>query len=107
MTTTLHPLETSATTTTAPALQELRTALHEAVLACAQEDPDLYDSGTAAGRAALALASNARSAVGALGHDPGTHLTRGPGIVVVRDLVAAVQLFDRATAGLTSPGRRS
>ena len=111
MTTTLHPPETSASTSTStstpPGLQELRAELHDALLACAQEDPDLFHSSTAAGRALLALASRARSAAGALGVDPGTCLTSGPGVVVVRDLVAAVRLLDAATAGLRSPGRRS
>jgi hypothetical protein len=107
MTTTLQPLETSPTAATQPGLHELRAALHDAVLACAQEDPEKFDSGTADGRAVLALAAGARSAAAALGVDPGTTLTRGPGVVVVRDLVAAVRLLDTATAGVSPRGRRS
>ena len=106
MTTILHPVETD-TTTTYDDPEWLRAELREAVVVCAQEDPDLFHSSSAAGREVLALAARARAAAGALGVDPGTCLTSGPGIVVVRDLVAAVQLLDRATTGLRSPGRRS
>jgi len=73
--------------------------LHDALLACAELDPDLLHSTTAAGRAATSLAGLARSAVAALGAAPGTALHNGPGVVVIRDLVRAVTLLELAAAG--------
>ena len=57
--------------------------------AVAQLEPDLFHSHTVAGRAVVALADTARAATAALGHDAGTALATGVGVVVVRDLVAA------------------
>jgi hypothetical protein len=82
-------------TAAAPVLE----VLHHAISACAELDPDLLHSSTAAGRAATSLAGLARSAVAALGADPGVALHDGPGVVVVRDLVQAVTLFELAVAG--------
>ena len=82
-------------TATAPVLG----VLHRALSACAELDPDLLHSTTAAGRAATSLAGLARSAVGALGADPGVALHNGPGVVVLRDLVRAVTLLEVAAAG--------
>ncbi len=82
-------------TAAAPVLE----VLHHALSACAELDPDLLHSTTAAGRAATSLAGLARSAVAALGADPGAPLRNGPGVVVVRDLVQAVTLLELAAAG--------
>jgi len=82
-------------TATAPVLE----VLHHALSACAELDPDLLHSTTAAGRAATSLAGLARSAVTALGADPGVALRNGPGVVVLRDLVQAVALLELAAAG--------
>lgn len=79
---------------TAPLLEVLRDAL----CACAELDPDLLHSSTAAGQAATSLAVLARSAVAVLGGDPGTRLHDGPGVVVIRDLVHAVMLLELAAA---------
>ena len=100
MITTLHPRGTTATAhthgTERPGTESLSAVLNRAVTSLAHLDPDLLHANTAAGRAVVTLASIARSAAGSLGADPGPFLTSGPGVVVVRDLVAAVQLFDRA-----------
>lgn len=82
-------------TATAPLIEVLRDALST----CAELDPDLLHSSSAAGQAATSLAGLARSAVAALGGDPGTTLHDGPGVVVVRDLVHAVMLLELAAAG--------
>jgi hypothetical protein len=73
--------------------------LHHAISACAELDPDVLHSTTAAGRAATSLAGLARSAVAALGADPGVSLHNGPGVVLLRDLVHAVTLLELAAAG--------
>lgn len=82
-------------TATAPLLR----VLHDALCACAELDPDLFHSTTAAGRVATSIAGLARSAVAALGADPGTALRDGPGVVVIRDLAHAVTLLELASAG--------
>ena len=97
MITTLHPRGTTATPHARQRRTEsLSTVLNRAVAALALLDPDLLHASTAAGRAVLSMASIARSAAGSLGADPGTFLTSGPGVVVIRDLVAAVQVLDRS-----------
>ncbi|HZJ05359.1 MAG TPA: hypothetical protein VFD59_07800 [Nocardioidaceae bacterium] len=85
-------------TATAPLLE----VLYDVLTTCAELDPDLFHSTTAAGWAATSLAGLARSAVAALGADPGVALHNGPGVVVIRDLVHAVTLLELAAAG--SPG---
>ena len=62
-------------TAAAPVLE----VLHHAVSICAELDPDLLHSTTAAGRAATSLARLARSAVAALARIPGSLSTTGRG----------------------------
>jgi|tagenome__1003787_1003787.scaffolds.fasta_scaffold20031119_1 hypothetical protein len=61
------------------------------------DDLDLHGR-TPAGRALITLAARARAATATLGTDPGTPLTDGPGVVVLRDLAAATRLLERAAA---------
>jgi hypothetical protein len=68
------------------------------VLRDVADDADRYSSRTPAGRALLSLAALARRAAGSLGAEPGAPLTSGPGIVVQRELAAAVHLLDEAVA---------
>jgi hypothetical protein len=81
----------------APATQILLAVLHDAVAACEERDLELLHARTAAGRALVSLSALARRAAGA----PGTCLTNGPGVVVVRDLVAATRLLARVAPGAT------
>jgi hypothetical protein len=76
----------------------IRVLANDALAMVAGEDPDRFGSDTAAGRALLSLAARARFAAATRGADSGTPLTAGPGVVVVRDLVAAVRLLDSAVA---------
>jgi hypothetical protein len=93
MTTTM--LETGTTRTSAT--DALRLLLDDVLLSVGADDaPDRYSSRTPAGRTLLALAVLARRAAGALGADPGVALTGGPGVVVQRELAAAVRLLDEA-----------
>jgi hypothetical protein len=73
--------------------------VRDALVTCAELDPDMLHSSTPAGEAVIHLARLARSAVAALGGDPGTTLYEGPGVVVIRDLVHAVMLLELAAAG--------
>jgi len=82
-------------TGTAPLLE----VLYDVLNTCAELDPDLFHSTTPAGRVATSLAGLARSAVAALGADPGTTLRNGPGVMVIRDLGHAVMLLELAAAG--------
>lgn len=103
-----RPTDAPTTTPTEGILATLRTALQ----ALADVDPDALDSRAPVGRATLPLAGTARSAVAALGGDPGMALTHAPGIVVGRDLVAATTLLDttarshRATTSTTRTTQR-
>ncbi len=80
------------------AADALLDVLHDTVDAVAQLDPDLLHSSTSAGSAVLALAEAARAATAALGGAPRTTLLEAPGVVVVRDLVAAVSLLEHAAS---------
>jgi hypothetical protein len=79
----------------------LLATLRNALDAHADDDADPR-GGTPAGRALLTLAALARSTAAALGADPGTPLTNGPGVVVLRDLAAATRLLDRAVTAAAS-----
>lgn len=79
----------------------LLAVLRDVVAAAADLDPDMLHSTLPAGRAVLTLSAAARAHVAGLGHDAGTTLTDGPGIVVLRDLVRALDLLER-TAGSPS-----
>jgi hypothetical protein len=93
MTTPTHP----HTDLPAPAVDAdaLLARLRDALDAHAADDADPH-GGTPAGRALLRLATLARATAATLGADPGTPLTDGPGVVVLRDLAAATQLLERA-----------
>jgi len=80
--------------------------IHEAVSACAELDPDLLHSTTELGSTVVSLASIARAATRATGVDAGTDLVSGPGVMVVRDLVAAVQDLEIAVARATLDDRQ-
>src|SRR5215203_2528372 len=91
MTTTL--LDTGTTRTSAT--DALRLLLDDVLLSvAADDDADRYSSRTATGQALLSLATLARRAAGALGAEPGATLTGAAGIVVQRELAAAVRLLD-------------
>ena len=94
MTTTL--VRTDSTTRTATSAELLRELMHDALTAAADDAADSFDSRTATGRTLLSLAAVARTAAGALGTEPGIPVTSAPGVVVVRELAAAVRLLDRA-----------
>ncbi|MPZ63347.1 MAG: hypothetical protein GEU93_19100 [Propionibacteriales bacterium] len=72
--------------------------LHDTLDAVSELDPDLLHSHTCAGHAVVTLAGAARAAAAALGTEPGTALREAPGVVVVRDLVAAVSLLELAAS---------
>ena len=97
MTTTILLPDTTTRTTT-PGVDLLRAVLHDALSVAADDAGDSFDGGTATGRALLGLAALARQAAGAFGTDPGITVLAGPGVVVVRELAAAVRLFDQAAA---------
>jgi hypothetical protein len=98
MTTTLSPTATTRTSAT----DALRLLLDDALSSVAADDADRYSGGTPAGRALLSLAALARRAAAALGTEPAVALEAAPGIVVRRELAAAVRLLDEA-AGV-APG---
>ncbi|HET7691323.1 MAG TPA: hypothetical protein VFK41_13145 [Nocardioidaceae bacterium] len=89
---------TQTTTTTAVEPAALLTTLYAAIAAVADIDPDVLGSDRAAGRDLLGLAGAARAAVAALGRNPGHVVTDAPGVVVVRELVAATRALAAATA---------
>ena len=106
MTITLHRSEIAA----APVVEGASTALmlevlRDALFACAEPDLDMFHSTTPAGRAAISLAGLARSAVAALGAEPGPVLHDGPGVVVIRDLAQAVILVEVAAAHAADSAR--
>jgi hypothetical protein len=80
--------------------------LHAAISACAELDPDLLHSTTELGSTVVSLASIARAASRALGVDAGTDLNSGSGVMVVRDLVAAVQVLEIAVTRATLADRQ-
>ena len=92
MTTTMFRTETTTRTHT----DLLRDELHDALDLVAEQDPEVFDSRTANGRALLSLAARARQAAGALGVTAGITVAGGPGVVVVREFAAAVRLLDQA-----------
>jgi hypothetical protein len=94
MTTTM--LRTDSTTRTASSTVLLRELMHDALSLAADDAADSFDSRTTTGRTLLSLAAVARQAAGALGAEPGIPVTTAPGVVVVRELAAAVRLLDRA-----------
>lgn len=87
--------------TTAAATQILLAVLHDALAACEEQDLELLRASTTAGSALVSLSALARGAAGALGAMPGACLTDGPGVVVVRDLVAATRKLARVATGAT------
>lgn len=94
MTTTI-PTEIAVESRTPTATEMLLAVLADALSACEEQDLDLLHGRTRAGSALLSLSAVARRAAAALGADAGVHLTDGPGVVVVRDLVAATRLLAR------------
>jgi hypothetical protein len=93
MTTTLLQTRTTRTPTT----DVLRLLLDDVLGSVdADDDADRYSSRTPAGRALVSLTTLARRAAGALCVGPGVALTGGPGVVVQRELAAAVRLLDEA-----------
>jgi hypothetical protein len=82
---------------------QLLDLLDDALAVVADDATDSYDGRTPAGQALLSLAALARQAAGALGADPGTVLAGGPGVVVVREFAAAVQLLHRAVSQAAGP----
>jgi hypothetical protein len=100
---TLAPAHAGPTAPRAAPTAALLSVLDDALSACADADPADLHTGTAAGRAATALAALARTAAAALGAEPGTCLLAGPGVVVVRDLTAAVRLLARRAADDDGP----
>jgi len=99
MTATIDHITTTAHDSAALSSSErLLAVLQDTVSACAQEDPDRLHSWLPAGSAMVALSRLAREATADLGSRPGTTLTDGPGVVVVRDLVSATQVLGSAVA---------
>jgi hypothetical protein len=97
MTTTMLRTDHPVPTTTS-GVDDLRPLLYDALSVASDDSADSFDGGTTKGRTILALAKVAREAAGALGADPGIAVLAGPGVVVVRELAAAVRLLDRAAA---------
>jgi hypothetical protein len=104
VTTILHPSTRQPDVTIPDGVDLLLGLLDDALLTIAETDPELLHTGTPAGRQLSALAAVARQATGRLGADPGVALTHGPGVVVVRDLVAARRRLGRASAGSHAAG---
>ncbi len=80
----------------------LLAVLESTVASVADADPAGLGSGRRRGRELLDLAATAREAARRLGAEAGTPVTRAPGVVVVRELVAATALLRSAvveTAG--------
>jgi hypothetical protein len=77
--------------------------LHDTLYAVSELDPDLLSSHTSAGDAVVTLSGMARAAAAAMGTEPGTALRTAPGVVVVRDLVAAVSLLELAASRRGGP----
>ena len=99
MTATIDHETTTAEDQAAPkSCERLLAVLQDTVSHCADLDPDRLHSRFPPGRALVALSRLAREATAELGGRPGTCLTDGPGIVVVRDLVVAVRSLGRAVA---------
>ena len=94
MTTTMLHTDTPTTSD----IDDIRALLHDALDVAADDSADLFDGGTATGKTLLALAALARQTAGALGADPGITVLAGPGVVVVRELAAAVRLLDQAAS---------
>lgn len=106
MTTTLsRPVPRTAAqapTTGAPDL--LLDVLTDALAAVEDADLDRLHARTAPGAALLTLAAIARRAVAELGGEPGTDLSSGPGVVVVRDVASATRLLARTAAAAPAAG---
>ena len=94
MTTTMLHTDTPTTSD----IDDIRALLHDALEVAADDSADLFDGGTTTGKTLLALAALARQTAGALGADPGITVLAGPGVVVVRELAAAVRLLDQVTS---------
>lgn len=90
------------TTTNAPTTPlsgtDLLAVLKDAIASVAHGDPDELGSSRPAGRELLRLAALARAATAGLGRHPGTVVTDAPGVVVVRELVAATRTLAAAIA---------
>ena len=98
MTATIDYSETSCAPPDLQSARRLLALLEEAVDAVADVDPDDLDSRLPAGRELLDLAACARAAIAELGAHPGTLVTEAPGVVVVRELVAATRMLAVAIA---------
>jgi hypothetical protein len=98
MSITMDAIETQPLSVSTGEVDGLLGILHDTVDAVAELDPDLLHSHTSAGDAVLTLAGAARAAAEVLGSEPGVALRTAPGVVVVRDLVAAVSLLETASS---------
>ena len=96
MTATIDYSETNCAPPDLRSAGRLLALLQEAVDAVADVDPDELDSRLSAGRGLLDLAACARAAIAELGANPGTVVTEAPGVVVVRELVAATRMLAAA-----------
>lgn len=103
MTTTIIHLETHELPARTDDSAEVLDTLRATVVAVGELDPDLLHSHTPAGRAVVTLAAAARGATAALGAEAGTSLRTAAGVVVVRDLVAAVSLLELARSRTDAP----
>jgi len=93
---------TTAHRTTAASETDLLLDVLQATIAdLAFTEPDELGSQRPAGRELLGLAAMARSAITGLGGHAGATVTEAPGVVVVRELVAATRALSAAVA-LTS-----
>jgi len=103
MTITMNHFETQPFPTSNSDADRVLGILHDTVDAVAEVEPDLLHSHTSAGHAVVTLAGAARAATAVLGTDPGTTLRTASGVVVVRDLVAAVSLLELAASRRGGP----
>ena len=101
MTTTILT-QTAVESRTPRATEMLLAVLIDALSACEEQDLDLLHGRSRVGSELLSLSAVARRAAAALGADAGVHLTDGPGVVVVRDLVAATRLLARTADRTTT-----
>jgi hypothetical protein len=97
MTITVDTAQSQPLPTSAGDASEVLSMLYDTVDTIAELDPDLLHSRTPIGHAIVTLAGAARAAAAALGAAPGPTLRDAPGVVVVRELVAAVSVLELAT----------
>jgi hypothetical protein len=103
VTSTISHIETQRFPTDSSDTDGVLDTLRDTLDTVAELDADLLHSDTSAGHALVTLAQAARSAAAALGAEPGTGLRAAPGVVVVRDLVAAVSALELAASRRSWP----